>query len=105
MIHVLIAGKLIISELWDRLRYLKRGRAPLPLPRSGSRPGCSQARTTSGSGTGGLRLTVVANPPRNQPLTDHCYSYAVEFWFFAAVASGLLSWGHLISNDIVDLIA
>ncbi len=29
----------------------------------------------------------------------------MEFWFLAAVASGLLSWGHLISSDIVDLIA
>ncbi len=28
----------------------------------------------------------------------------MEFWFLAAVASGLLSWGHLISSDIVDLI-
>ncbi len=28
-----------------------------------------------------------------------------EFWFLAAVASGLLSWGHLISSDIVDLFA
>ncbi len=25
----------------------------------------------------------------------------MEFWFIAAVASGLLSWGHLISSDIV----
>ncbi len=29
----------------------------------------------------------------------------MEFWFLATVASGLLSWGHLISSDIVDLIA
>ncbi len=29
----------------------------------------------------------------------------MEFWFLAAVASGLLSWGHFISSDIVDLIA
>ncbi len=29
----------------------------------------------------------------------------MEFWFLAAVASGLLSWGHLISSDINDLIA
>ncbi len=28
----------------------------------------------------------------------------MEFWFLAAVASGLLSWGHLISSDIIDLI-
>ena len=29
----------------------------------------------------------------------------MEFWFLAAVASGLLSWGHFIYSDIVDLIA
>ncbi len=29
----------------------------------------------------------------------------MEFWFLAVVASGLLSWGHFISSDIVDLIA
>ncbi len=29
----------------------------------------------------------------------------MEFWFLAAVASGLLSWGHFISSDITDLIA
>ncbi len=29
----------------------------------------------------------------------------MEFWFLAAVASGLLSWGHFISSDIVELIA
>ncbi len=29
----------------------------------------------------------------------------MEFWFLAAVASGLLSCGHLISSDIVDMIA
>ncbi len=28
----------------------------------------------------------------------------MEFWFLAAVASSLLSWGHLISSNIVDLI-
>ncbi len=28
----------------------------------------------------------------------------MEFWFLAAVASGLLSWGHFISSNIVDLI-
>ncbi len=28
----------------------------------------------------------------------------MEFWFLAAVTSGLLSWGHFISSDIVDLI-
>ncbi len=29
----------------------------------------------------------------------------MEFWFLAAVASGLLSWGIFISSDIIDLIA
>ncbi len=29
----------------------------------------------------------------------------MEFSFLAAVASGLLSWGHFISSKIVDLIA
>ncbi len=29
----------------------------------------------------------------------------MEFWFLATVASGLLSWGHFIYSDIVDLIA
>ncbi len=43
----------------------------MPLPRSGSRSGCRQRRTTSGGGTGGLRITVVANPPGNQPSRDH----------------------------------
>ncbi len=28
----------------------------------------------------------------------------MEFWFLAAVASGLLSWGHFISSNIVNLI-
>ncbi len=30
---------------------------------------------------------------------------SMEFWFLAAVVSGLLSWGHFISSDIIDLIA
>ncbi len=29
----------------------------------------------------------------------------MEFWFLAAVASGMLSWGHFISSKIIDLIA
>ncbi len=29
----------------------------------------------------------------------------MEFWFLAAVASGLLSWGHLFSSDMVYIIA
>ncbi len=69
-------GKMIISELQARLHYLKRGGALLP--RSGSHPGCSQARTTSSGGTGGLRVTVMANPPENQPSTDHRSSCAPQ---------------------------
>ncbi len=60
------------------LHYLERGGAPLPLPRSGSCPGCSQAGTTSGGGMGGLRVTVVVNPPGNQPSRDHHSSCALQ---------------------------
>ncbi len=66
--HLGVAGQALLPR--------QRGGALLPLPRSGSRHGCSQARTTSGSGTGGLRVTVVANPPGNQPLRDHRSSCA-----------------------------
>ncbi len=46
------------------------------------------------------------------PLTEFGFSQgffsilsAMEFWLLAAVASGLLSWVHFISSDIIDLIA
>ncbi len=45
-----------------RLRYLDKGAELLPPSRSTSRPGCRQARSTSGGSTAGLRITVVANP-------------------------------------------
>ncbi len=45
-----------------RLRYLDKGTELLPPSRSSSRPGCRQARSTSGGSTAGLRITVVANP-------------------------------------------
>ncbi len=45
-----------------RLRYLDKGAELLPPSRSSSRPGCRQARSTSGGSTAGLRITVVANP-------------------------------------------
>ncbi len=45
-----------------RLRYLDKGAELLPPSRSSSRPGCRQARSTSGGNTAGLRITVVANP-------------------------------------------
>uniref|UniRef100_A0A671LNG3 Band 4.1-like protein 3 n=1 Tax=Sinocyclocheilus anshuiensis TaxID=1608454 RepID=A0A671LNG3_9TELE len=59
-----------ISELRNRLHYLERGGVPLPLPRSSSLPGRSQGRTTSGSSSGGLSITVVATPVRKQPPRD-----------------------------------
>ncbi len=40
----------------------KRGGALLPSSQSSSRPGCRQTRSTSGGRTGGLRITVVADP-------------------------------------------
>ncbi len=45
-----------------RLRYLDKGAELLPPSRSSSRPGCRQARSTSGGSTAGLRITMVANP-------------------------------------------
>uniref|UniRef100_A0A671TBQ0 NACHT domain-containing protein n=1 Tax=Sinocyclocheilus anshuiensis TaxID=1608454 RepID=A0A671TBQ0_9TELE len=42
-------GKMTISELRARLRFLQGGGAPLSLPRSSVRPGGSQAWTTSGT--------------------------------------------------------
>ncbi len=45
-----------------RLRYLDKGAELLPPSRSSSRPGCRQARSTSGGSMAGLRITVVANP-------------------------------------------
>ncbi len=39
----------------------QRGGALLPSSRSSSRPGCREARSTSGGSKGGLRITVVAN--------------------------------------------
>ncbi len=45
-----------------RLRYLDKGAELLPPSRSSSRPGCRQARSTSGGNMAGLRIIVVANP-------------------------------------------
>ncbi len=54
---------------------------------------------------------VSSGQRRNAPPTEPGFSQGffsvlspMEFWFLAAVASGLLSWGHLISSNIVDLI-
>ncbi len=56
----------------------QRGGSLLPPSRSSSRPGCRQARSTSGGSTDGLRITVVANPPGNQPSRDHRSSCAPQ---------------------------
>ena len=59
-----------------------------------------------------IELLVSSGQRRTDPPTEPGFSQGffsilslMEFWFLAAVASGLLSWGHLISSDIVDLIA
>ncbi len=60
MVHVLL-GDMTISELRNRLRYVKHGGFPLPLPRSGVRPG-TRGSTASGRVRGYLRITVRASP-------------------------------------------
>ncbi len=71
MRHLLMVGRWSPWSCGQAPLPRQRGGALLPLPRSGSRSGCRQTRTTSGGGTGGLRITVVANPPGNQPSRDH----------------------------------
>ncbi len=55
-------GDMTISELRNRLRCVKHGRVPLPLPRSGVRPGTKRGGTASGGVRGDLRITVRASP-------------------------------------------
>ncbi len=54
----------------------QRGGALLSPSRSNFCPGCRQS--TSGGSTGGLRITVVANPPGNQPSRDHHSSCTLQ---------------------------
>ncbi len=56
----------------------------------------------------GIKLLVSSGQKRTGPPTEPVFflhSVTMEFWFLAAVASGLLSWGYLISSDITDFIA
>ncbi len=55
-------GDMTISELRNRLRCVKHGGDPLPLPRSGVRPGTKRGGTASGGVRGDLRITVRASP-------------------------------------------
>ncbi len=56
------------------------------------------------TGSSGRRGT---GPPTEPGFSQGFFSVLslMEIWFLAAVASGLLSWGHFISSDITDLIA
>ncbi len=56
-----LCGDMIISELHRRLRYVKHGGVPLPLPQSGVRPG-TRGAAASGGVRGDLRITVRASP-------------------------------------------
>ncbi len=60
MSHLLIVDAHL--SVVARIHYLDKGTELLPPSLSSSRPGCRQARSTSGSSMGGLRITVVANP-------------------------------------------
>ncbi len=51
-----------ISELRNRLRCVKHGGVPLPLPRSGVRPGTKRGGTASGGVRADLRIMVRASP-------------------------------------------
>ncbi len=58
-------------------------------------------QTTDSSGRRGTA------PPTEPGFSQGFFSILspMEFWFLAAVASGLLSWGHFTCSTIIDLIA
>ncbi len=66
--------------------------------------GRSLNNVTSTTDLSGRRGT---GPPTEPGFSQGFFSILspMEFSFLAAVASGLLSWGHLISSTIIDLIA
>ncbi len=70
----------------------------------GTRPREPDESSAQPAGSSGQRRT---GPPTEPGFSQGFFSILspMEFWFLAAVASGLLSWGHLISSDIADLIA
>ncbi len=62
----------------------------------------------SGFGTSYWFVWPEGNCPQTEPgFSQGFFSILslMEFWFLAAVASGLLSWGHFISSDIINLIS
>ncbi len=56
------------------------------------------------AGSSGQRKT---GPPTEPGFSQGFFSILspIEFWFLAAISSGLLDWGHFISSDIIGLIA
>ncbi len=75
---------------------------------------CSLMESRQGPGTRGRKNRHIQDtnrrgtgPPTEPGFSQGFFSILspMEFSFLAAVASGLLSWGHLISSTIIDLIA
>ncbi len=57
-------GGMTVAGLRTRLRFLKRGGVPVPLPRSRVPPGGYRGEATSGSSRAGLTVTVRNSPPK-----------------------------------------